>query len=42
MCLYFLAIGHLEVWIADEHLRQYMIQVLIPGSMFGEIGLICD
>ena len=40
--MYFLAIGHCEVWIYDENKKMHKIKVLIPGSMFGEIGLICD
>jgi len=41
-CLYFLAIGHLEVTIIDENRKLHQLPKMIPGSMFGEIGLLCE
>ena len=43
--LYFLAIGHCEVIVFDEFKKPNKPEdriVLIPGSMFGEIGLLCE
>lgn len=40
--LYFLAIGHLKVTIVDEKWKLHHLPTMIPGVMFGEIGLLCE